>query len=104
MESESPEADASAFDERSPSRILADLEAAQHARTHAPKLLAGFSALALLGVAGFAISLLLAVTSPHGSSAAIYLMLVSTAAILIAMVLASIVSALPSRKGGRRVS
>ncbi len=78
------------FDERSPRRILEDRM--KEGTSALPRLLERCSAVALMGVAGFAIALILAITSGT-SGAAIAVMLVSSVAILASMIVATFVSA-----------
>ena len=78
MDSQSPEPVASDFDERSPSRILKDRATQKRPKVRAPLILQRCSALALMGVAGFGIALIVIIAS--------------TLAILISMVVATTVS------------
>ena len=105
MQPESPEPAAASFEERSPSRILRDRAKSKRTGVRAPKALERCSALALIGVAGFGIALMLAATSPSGGTFALVVMLASTVAILGAMVVATLVSTRNSHPtDGQRIS
>jgi hypothetical protein len=92
IDSPSPEPSASHFDERSPSRIIKDRATQKRPKVLAPLILQRCSALALMGVAGFGIALILAVTEAGSGQFALIAMVVSTLAILSSMVVATTVS------------
>ncbi len=92
MDSQVPEPTASDFDERSPSRILKERATQKRPKVRAPLILQRCSALALMGVAGFGIALILAVTEAAAGQIALIVIIVSTFAILISMVVATTVS------------